>query len=61
MLFRSRRARAGEIREFTGVSAPYEPPVTAELVIDTAEQPIEACVELILRYIEAEFALKPRL
>ena len=56
-----RRARAGEIREFTGVSAPYEPPVTAELVIDTAEQPIEACVELILRYIEAEFALKPRL
>jgi adenylylsulfate kinase-like enzyme len=30
------RARAGDIPEFTGVSDPYEPPVRAEVVIDTS-------------------------
>ena len=55
-----RRARAGEIAEFTGVSAPYEPPETPELVVDTARQPIEACVEQILRYIATSFAIKSR-
>ena len=55
-----RRARAGEIAEFTGISAPYEAPDGAELVIDTASQPIEACVEQILGYVETAFALAPR-
>jgi bifunctional enzyme CysN/CysC len=55
-----RRARAGEIAEFTGVSAPYEPPESAELVVDTAREPIEACVEQILRYIAAAFAISAR-
>ncbi|HTS93591.1 MAG TPA: adenylyl-sulfate kinase [Stellaceae bacterium] len=55
-----RRARAGEIAEFTGISAPYETPQGAELVVDTAAQPIEACVEQILGYVEAAFALAPR-
>ncbi|HKX07127.1 MAG TPA: adenylyl-sulfate kinase [Stellaceae bacterium] len=55
-----RRARAGEIAEFTGVSAPYEPPETPELLVDTAREPIEACVEQILRYIAASFAIKSR-
>ena len=55
-----RRARAGEIAEFTGISAPYEPPETPELVVDTAREPIEACVEQILRYIAASFAIKSR-
>jgi bifunctional enzyme CysN/CysC len=55
-----RRARAGEITDFTGVSAPYEPPERAELVIDTAREPIEACVEQILRYIATSFAISSR-
>ena len=55
-----RRARAGEIAEFTGVSAPYEPPETPELVVDTAREPIEACVEQILHYIAASFAITSR-
>jgi bifunctional enzyme CysN/CysC len=55
-----RRARAGEIAEFTGVSAPYEPPENAELVVDTAREPIEACVERILRYIATSFAISSR-
>jgi len=55
-----RRARSGEIGEFTGVSAPYEPPESAELVVDTAREPIEACVEQILRYIATSFAISSR-
>jgi adenylylsulfate kinase len=42
-----RRARAGEIPEFSGVSAPYEPPVSPEITVDTA-QPLDACVHQIL-------------
>lgn len=52
-----RRARAGEIGDFTGISAPYEPPEAPELVVDTARQPLEACLEQILRYVEQHFAL----
>jgi len=55
-----RRARAGEIPEFTGISAPYESPETPDLVVDTARDPIEACVERILQYVETAFALAPR-
>lgn len=39
-----RRARAGEIREFTGVSAPYECPVSADLILDTNISSVEACL-----------------
>ncbi len=34
-----RRARAGEIREMTGVDDPYEPPEAPEIVIDTVGHP----------------------
>jgi len=54
-----RRARAGEIREFTGISAPYEPPEAAELVVDTGANDVEACVAKIVSYIERHFALTP--
>ena len=33
-----KRARAGEITEFTGISAPYEEPAEPELVVDTSER-----------------------
>jgi len=36
-----KKARAGEIKEFTGISAPYEEPLNAELVIDTSELNLE--------------------
>lgn len=39
-----RRARAGEIPAFTGISSPYEEPVYAEVVLDTVRNPLEACV-----------------
>jgi adenylylsulfate kinase len=40
-----RRARSGEIPEFTGISAPYEPPLTPDLTLDTGSEPLDACVE----------------
>jgi len=33
-----KKARAGEIKEFTGISAPYEPPLNPELVINTSKE-----------------------
>lgn len=39
-----RKARSGELREFTGVSAPYEAPQAPELVLDTAKKPLQDCV-----------------
>jgi len=39
-----RRARAGEIRDFTGIDSPYEPPIDADLVIDTTATSVEEAV-----------------
>ena len=47
-----RRARAGEIPEFTGISAPYEAPLSPEWVLDTNRQSVDESVEAILRYLE---------
>ncbi|MDT8383087.1 MAG: adenylyl-sulfate kinase [Gammaproteobacteria bacterium] len=42
------RARAGEIRDFTGISSPYEAPLKPELMVDTGARPIEECVDSVL-------------
>ena len=47
-----RKARAGEIPEFTGISAPYEAPLRPELVLDTNRQSVDESVEAILRFLE---------
>jgi adenylylsulfate kinase len=49
-----KKARAGEIKEFTGISAPYEAPLKPELTIRTSEQSVEASARQILRYLEAK-------
>lgn len=51
-----RKARAGHLPEFTGVSAPYEAPGQAELTLDTANAPLAVCVSDLLQYTLAEFA-----
>ncbi len=43
-----RRARSGELSEFTGVSAPYEVPASPDISIDTDKKSIEQCVTSIL-------------
>ena len=46
-------ARRGEIRDFTGLTSPYEPPDDPELTIDTAHYSLESCVERLLNYVIA--------
>jgi adenylylsulfate kinase len=48
------RARAGLIPDFTGISSPYEPPVTPELSLDTARLSIEECVSSVIRLLVAK-------
>jgi sulfate adenylyltransferase len=43
-----KKARAGEIPNFTGISAPYEEPKEAALVVDTGKQSLEDCVKAVL-------------
>ena len=46
-----KRARRGEIPDFTGISAPYEEPGSPELAVDTATQDVSQSVALILDYV----------
>ena len=46
------KARAGEIKEFTGVSDPYEAPENPELTLDTENQTPEESAQQILAYLE---------
>jgi adenylylsulfate kinase len=43
-----KKARAGEIREFTGIDAPYEPPTDPEIVVHTDRQTVDESVATIL-------------
>jgi len=52
-----RRARAGEIKEFTGVSSPYEAPQNAEITVDTTKKSLNDCVQDVRDQIQA--ILKP--
>lgn len=52
------KARRGEIREFTGVSAPYEPPEHPEIVIDTAGASIEDSADAVLEMLEKYLVLE---
>ncbi|PTE69592.1 adenylyl-sulfate kinase [Staphylococcus devriesei] len=46
------KARSGEIKEFTGISAPYEAPNHPEITINTEQQSVEASVEHIHNYLK---------
>jgi len=46
-----KKARAGEIKEFTGISAPYEAPETPELHIRTDESDVTESVRIITEYL----------
>jgi adenylylsulfate kinase len=45
------KARQGIIKEFTGISSPYEAPQQAELSIDTANTDLNTSVEIVLNYL----------
>jgi len=47
-----KKARKGEVKEFTGISAPYEEPLNPELTIDTSKLSIEESTRTIVAYLE---------
>lgn len=47
-----KKARKGEISDFTGISSPYEPPVSPEILLKTAENSVEECVGQIIQFLE---------
>lgn len=49
-----RKARAGEIPNFTGISSPYEAPVKADVTIDTGAMELDACVDAILKALDMQ-------
>ena len=46
------RARAGELKGFTGIDDPYEPPPRPDLTLDTTSRPPEGCAALVLAELE---------
>ncbi|WP_087973173.1 adenylyl-sulfate kinase [Oceanobacillus rekensis] len=47
-----KKARAGEIKSFTGIDAPYEEPDNPELIVDTENQSLEESVQVIVKYLK---------
>jgi adenylylsulfate kinase len=47
-----KKARNGEIPDFTGISSPYEIPDNAEIVLDTGHTSLEECVQKVVEYLE---------
>ena len=46
-----KKARAGQLKNFTGIDSPYEPPVNAEIRIDTSTLTPEDAAELIVNFV----------
>lgn len=53
-----KKARAGELPEFTGVSAPYEAPEHPELVVDTSVDPIASSLKTLTDYVARRIPLR---
>ena len=47
-----KKALAGELKNFTGVSDPYEPPLAAEITVNSGRQSVEESYQAILDYLE---------
>ncbi|MEQ9256881.1 MAG: adenylyl-sulfate kinase, partial [Alphaproteobacteria bacterium] len=58
----ARAARRADcvVTDFTGISAPYEAPDSAELVLDTASASIDHCLETLVEYVTTRFRLDSR-
>jgi adenylylsulfate kinase len=52
-----KKARAGEIADFTGISAPYEAPVSPDIEIITDDLELEQCVEQVFEEIKSKLKI----
>ena len=53
-----KKARAGEVKDFTGISAPYEEPLNPELTIDSSKLTVEESTRAVLNYLEEKGCVK---
>jgi bifunctional enzyme CysN/CysC len=53
-----KKARKGELKNFTGISAPFDEPQNPDLVIDTTKLSVEESVEKLMQYVD-EYFVKP--
>ena len=53
-----KKARAGEIKGFTGIDAPYEDPINPELVVETDKYNIEECAQIVVKYLIDQSIIK---
>ncbi|HYN54425.1 MAG TPA: adenylyl-sulfate kinase [Methylotenera sp.] len=56
-----KKARAGIIKDFTGLSSPYETPLNPELIVQTDEMSLEDCAKEVLDYLESIGKIKSEL
>ncbi|MBI1425212.1 MAG: adenylyl-sulfate kinase [Gammaproteobacteria bacterium] len=47
------KARKGEIKNFTGISSPYEAPANPELIVDTGASPLDDCVDQVIELLRS--------
>ena len=53
-----KRARAGEIKNYTGIDSPYEVPENADLIIDTDQETIEDSVSIIMSFLKKKTIIR---
>jgi adenylylsulfate kinase len=56
-----RKARAGEIQNFTGISSPYEAPTSPALVVETGTLDLDDSVESVLKMLRQRGVISPRI
>ncbi|MDC7226147.1 MAG: adenylyl-sulfate kinase [Spirochaetales bacterium] len=49
-----KKARRGEIPDFTGINSPYEEPLNPEIIIDSGNQSVDEAVEAVIAYLNKE-------
>jgi adenylylsulfate kinase len=52
-----KKARAGEILEFTGITSPYERPDKPEVIVETGRLPLTDCVDTVMESLETVLTL----
>ena len=55
-----KKARQGDLKNFTGISSPFEPPLNSEINLDTNNKNVAECVDEIWDLVWSQIALLPK-